>query len=254
MLSSRYLHLHEALGLGPMWLNRAAVFKSAAAGQNEQPDQQPAATVRPIARAVQSAAETSVSGNAARLAAMQAVGAHKKTAAPPTPSTDPAPAAQAAHTALADGLAAFPHTDAKPSEIMAVSICPSTEDSMAGKLFSGSIGVLLDNMLAAIGLQAAQAHKTCWVKSAPVFNPTPEPEQIEAALPQLQQELTATDARVVLFLGQIFESPQQKDLLDKLCGSTPYFIIPHPARLLRQPQLKAQAWAELKKVKQLLNK
>lgn len=24
MLSSRYLHLHEALGLGPMWLNRNA--------------------------------------------------------------------------------------------------------------------------------------------------------------------------------------------------------------------------------------
>ena len=24
MLSSRYLHLHEALGLGPMWLNKDA--------------------------------------------------------------------------------------------------------------------------------------------------------------------------------------------------------------------------------------
>ena len=30
MLSSRYLHLHEALGLGPMWLNRNAKIIHAA--------------------------------------------------------------------------------------------------------------------------------------------------------------------------------------------------------------------------------
>ena len=30
MLSSRYLHLHEALGLGPMWLKQGAKVLSAA--------------------------------------------------------------------------------------------------------------------------------------------------------------------------------------------------------------------------------
>ena len=30
MLSSRYLHLHEALGLGPMWLNQNAKIIHAA--------------------------------------------------------------------------------------------------------------------------------------------------------------------------------------------------------------------------------
>lgn len=36
--------------------------------------------------------------------------------------------------------------------------------------FSGDVGVLL-NMLAAIGLDAADVHKTSWVQDAPAFTP-----------------------------------------------------------------------------------
>ncbi len=43
----------------------------------------------------------------------------------------------------------------QPSQVVAVSICPSPEDRTAGHLFSGDVGVLLNNMLAAIGLGAA---------------------------------------------------------------------------------------------------
>jgi len=35
-------------------------------------------------------------------------------------------------------------------------------------------------------------------------------------------------------------------------GNLPVFTVPHPARMLRQPQLKARAWTELKRLRQYL--
>ncbi len=137
---------------------------------------------------------------------------------------------------------------------MVVSICPSTEDSLHGTLFSGDVGTLLDNILAAIGLKPEQAHKTAWVKTAPVFTALPDAEHIHSELAEMQNELTASQARAVLFLGKIFDSPDMIGLMNELCAERPHFVIPHPARLLMQPQLKAQAWQILKPLKQLLAK
>ena len=265
MLSSRYLHLHQALGLGPMWLNRnAKVIPPAGHAPVMQPHKPAAAPVAEVVRTI------SASAHHARMAAMAAV-QHEKTAptaaTPPTPPTAapvdaPAPSARthsapedtakAATTTVSDDLPRL-QTEARPSEVIIISICPATEDSLHGQLFHGTVGVLLDNMLAAICLTPQQAYKTSWVKAAPVFSPHPTDEQIQAELPQLARELADTQAKAVLLVGQIFEKPELAPLIDTLCGDTPRFILPHPARLLRQPQLKAKAWQVLKQVRQILN-
>lgn len=265
MLSSRYLHLHQALGLGPMWLNRnAKVIPPAGDAPVAQPQKPAAAQVAEAVRTI------SASAHHARMAAMATV-QHEKTApaaaTPPTPPTAalvdaPAPSARthsapedtakAATTTVSDDLPRL-QTEARPSEVIIISICPATEDSLHGQLFHGAVGVLLDNMLAAIHLTPQQAYKTSWVKAAPVFSPHPTDEQIQAELPQLARELADTQAKAVLLVGQIFEKPELAPLIDTLCGNTPRFILPHPARLLRQPQLKAKAWQVLKQVRQILN-
>lgn len=265
MLSSRYLHLHQALGLGPMWLNRnAKVIPPAGDAHVAQPQKPAAAQVAEAVRTI------SASAHHARMAAMAAV-QHEKTApaaaTPPTPPTAapvdaPAPSARthsapedtakAATTTVSDDLPRL-QTEARPSEVIIISICPATEDSLHGQLFHGAVGVLLDNMLAAIRLSPQQTYKTSWVKAAPVFSPHPTDEQIQAELPQLARELADTKAKAVLLVGQIFEKPELAPLIDTLCGNTPRFILPHPARLLRQPQLKAKAWQVLKQVRQILN-
>lgn len=265
MLSSRYLHLHQALGLGPMWLNRnAKVIPPAGEVSVTQPQKPAAAQVAEAVRTI------SASAHHARMAAMAAV-QYEKTApaaatppAPPTaaPVDAPAPSARtnsapedtakAATTTVSDDLPRL-QTEARPSEVIIISICPATEDSLHGQLFHGAVGVLLDNMLAAIRLLPQQAYKTSWVKAAPVFSPHPTDEQIQAELPQLVRELADTQAKAVLLVGQIFEKPELAPLIDTLCGNTPRFILPHPARLLRQPQLKAKAWQVLKQVRQILN-
>ena len=265
MLSSRYLHLHQALGLGPMWLNRnAKVIPPAGDASVTQPQKPAAAQVAEAVRTI------SASAHHARMAAMAAV-QHEKTApaaaTPPVPPTAapvdaPAPSARtnsapedtakAATTTVSDDLPRL-QTEARPSEVIIISICPATEDSLHGQLFHGAVGVLLDNMLAAIRLTPQQAYKTSWVKAAPVFSPHRTDEQIQAKLPQLARELADTQAKAVLWVGQIFEKPELAPLIDTLCGDTPRFILPHPARLLRQPQLKAKAWQVLKQVRQILN-
>ena len=253
MLSSRYLHLHEALGLGPMWLNRNAKIIHAAPQTAAS-----AAPVRPKAIAADTAQAVrtlSAGAHQARTAAIATAQTAKPAVrvpetAPKAIAETPAKTEKAAHS---DNL---PRLDVtiRPSEIMVVSICPSTEDSLHGTLFSGDVGTLLDNILAAIGLKPEQAHKTAWVKTAPVFTALPDAEHIRSELAEMQNELTASQARAVLFLGKIFDSPDMIGLMNELCAERPHFVIPHPARLLMQPQLKAQAWQILKPLKQLLAK
>ncbi|OSI16569.1 uracil-DNA glycosylase family protein [Neisseria dumasiana] len=262
MLSSRYLHLHEALGLGPMWLKQGAkVLPATASGST-------ATTVAVSVPSAQAAAEhqpvSARTASHARLAAMAAIGKSQPlsdgtSARSQGPSenipanTVETPAAQQTQALPAAIPNTAPVADIQPARLMVVSICPALEDSTAGRLFSGDAGILLDNMLASIGLQPADAHKTVWVKTAAVFTPEPSSRQIAEGLPQLQAELAASQALSVLFLGQIFERPHHTDTIRELCGDLPYFIIPHPARLLRQPHLKRQAWEELKKLRSHLS-
>ncbi|MFC2565018.1 MAG: uracil-DNA glycosylase family protein [Neisseria sp.] len=265
MLSSRYLHLHEALGLGPMWLNKDAVFRPSETAPVKSKDAVPPSAAKQVAQAVQAAA----SGRRARMAAMAAVGS--QTEAPPAaapfqaegpPETAPVaemraesapPAAPMPAAVFSDGLPRI-ETSVRPSEIMVISICPSTEDCLAGHLFSGAAGVLLDKMLAAVGLQAHQAYKTSWIKTAPISGGRPDNARISGELPHVRTELAQSQAKAVLFLGQDFEKPELAKDMAQLCGGLPFFVIPHPARLLRQPQFKARAWAELKKLKRLLGR
>ncbi len=270
MLSSRYLHLHEALGLGPMWFKRGAKVLPAAEPAPAAMPAPPAAAApqtaisatAPVETATAPAPAPSANAQQARLAAMAAVGGHsaarsdglnavqqpsEKAAAPAVET------AQAATTDKADWL----HTLAERiprARVLVAAICPAPEDSASGQLFSGDVGVLLDNMLAAIDLRAADAHKTSWVQDAPVFSPQPAAADIRAALPRMQAELALSQAEAVLLLGQIFEKPEQAEAIAELCSNVPCFVIPHPARLLRQPQLKAQAWQELKKLRRVLDK
>ena len=239
MLSSRYLHLHEALGLGPMWLKHGA--KSLPKETSKHTPIQVQAVTPPPERAAISAHSSTHD------AAMNAIAKlSTNTQAPNTPAAEPADIAtpKLVQTTTTNTV--------QPASLMIISVCASLEDQVAGQLFSGSVGTLLDNILTAIQLPLYDAHRSCWIKSSNTFNPQPDAEELAAALPALEAELAATKARAVLFLGQIFEHPDHQTNIQILCGERPFFIIPHPARLLRQPILKAQAWAVLKELKIIL--
>lgn len=177
MLESRYLHLHEALGLGPMWLKQGARLLPPAEGQDGrfQTASDTAQTVhtapQPAAAVYERAKQPSGNAHAATLAAIG--GASRRQSREPSVPKPAEPAANAANTlsdTLQDGI--IPQTQADAARLLAVSICPAPADLAAGRLFSGADGVLLDNMLAAIGLTAADCRRTSWLPSVE-FSPMP---------------------------------------------------------------------------------
>ncbi|KPN71313.1 uracil-DNA glycosylase family protein [Neisseria sp. 83E34] len=281
MLSSRYLHLHEALGLGPMWLKRgtvvlpaesepAGVVEAVEAAALPQFQKQAAAPENTVAKPVQQAARPTPHEPAAprRVAPTAPIsGAHAATLASLGLKTLRQKEWEAeAEAAAQQAVPAEPQPDpdntvarhkqrlsetVRPAKLMIVSICPSPEDNIAGRLFSGKVGELLDNMLAAIGMNMQQSHPTSWL-DATEFNPNPDAAKLARALPRIRAELELAEPHAVLFLGQFFAAPEQAEIMDELCGNLPVFTVPHPARLLRHPQQKAEAWAELKRLREAL--
>lgn len=276
MLSSRYLHLHEALGLGPMWLKRGAVVlpaESEQAGVVEavktaalpQVPKQVAAPEKAVAKPVPQAARpvppepaaptVPISGaHAATLASLglktlrqkereAAAEEAAKQVVPAEPQPDPDNTVARHKQRLSETV--------RPAKLMIVSICPSPEDNIAGRLFSGKVGELLANMLAAIGMDIQQTHPTSWL-DATEFNPNPDAAKLALALPRIRAELELAGPQAVLFLGQFFTAPEQADMMAGLCGGLPAFTVPHPARLLRHPLQKAEAWVELKRLREVL--
>lgn len=241
MLSARYLHLHEALGLGPMWLKQTAAVlppkNTPATPTQARPKTVRTAPIRP----------SQPHNGQARLETMAAL-----KAAAPEHDRKPVPAPEADLLPdLSDGIAPVPAASGI-TRLAVVSLCPPTEDMVYGQLFHGKPGILLDNILKAAGLDAAYVHKTCWVKTAAVGNPMPSEAAIANALEQTARELDGCRAPAVLFLGQAFVKPERQAMIETLCAGRPFFIIDHPARLLRQPELKARAWQTLKQLKRVL--
>lgn len=341
MLSSRYPRLHEALGLGPMWLKRSAriaehtrpesqrlpengqteLRSAPAAGQrlpeNRQSEPRPsghnalqsnpphsAATQAGLPENEQSRLRQNEAGGLQQypnrtlapsqaathpapppqglradvLAAIAAPRPFQPAPAPAENESDPLAAVQRLWAALPPTAFASPeelqrqaaacaacslHSQRKqalsgygamPARLMVISLNPAPSDDEAGRLISGRHGRLLGNMLAAIGLPPEQVFRTAWLRCTPrvALKTTPE-EQVRCAA-FIRQEFTWAQPQAILLLGNSFYDPARRWLLKQLIGHTPAFTVPHPAILLRQPELKAQAWHTLKQLKAALAK
>ena len=275
MLSSRYLHLHEALGLGPMWLQQGAQVLPPP-NDNPPADNHPPAAVAATPTTAATSAHNSQSAQA-RQAVMAAVGGETKTpaAAPatnakiapptiapvvsaPTPidtlnaATLPAALAQCQRCDLhRQRRQPLPGHGSLQAKLLVVSPNPAPEDDMAAQLLSGEAGVLLHNMLAAIHIDPATVYFTSQVKCTPNATLQVNPTETAACTPFLQQQIAWLQPQAVLLLGQSFQH-MAAEALAELLQQRPYVIVPHPARLLRQHQLKTEAWQALQKLVPML--
>ena len=137
---------------------------------------------------------------------------------------------------------------------------PGRDEDLQGVPFVGAAGKLLTKMIEAMGFKRQDVYICNVLKHRPPENRTPLPEEMEACLPFLEQQLAIIQPKVICTLGAI----ATKALLGphisimKIRGSLREFngipLIPtlHPAYLLRNPPAKKFAWEDLKKVKRLL--
>ena len=147
---------------------------------------------------------------------------------------------------------------------MVVGEAPGEHEDQQGEPFVGQAGQLLDNMLKAMRLHrgATGPHGvfiTNVLKCRPPSNRNPTPQEVLQCEPFLRQQVALVQPQVILALGRFAaQSLLQQSLpevatlpLGKLRGQVhhyqgvPVVVSYHPAYLLRAPEDKAKAWADL---------
>jgi DNA polymerase len=131
---------------------------------------------------------------------------------------------------------------------------PGAEEDERGEPFVGKAGKLLDNMLAAIGLQRGQrVYIANAVKCRPPDNRTPEPGETAACWPFLARQIELIQPKLIVTLGK----PAAQTLLQQEVkiadargrvhdfAGMPLIVAYHPAYLLRPLPDKAKAWEDL---------
>lgn len=150
-----------------------------------------------------------------------------------------------------------PFSDGDPaSRLMLIGESPSAEDLRSGRPFSGPAGQFLDRMLAAIGLDRAGAYVALLCPRRRVAGP-PGPDDIAADLALARAHIRLAAPRLILLLGAnpvqaltgsalaISRVRGQWLSVDAGAGAVPALATFNPAYLLRRPEEKARAWADL---------
>jgi DNA polymerase len=139
------------------------------------------------------------------------------------------------------------------SRIVFVGEAPGREEDLQGLPFVGRAGQLLTKMLAAIGFTRDEVYITNILKCRPPGNREPQEDEMKACEPYLARQLEIVRPALICALGRI----AAHGLLKKTAalgalrqGVHYYHDIPvavtyHPAALLRNPNLKRDAWEDL---------
>jgi uracil-DNA glycosylase family 4 len=161
------------------------------------------------------------------------------------------------HAVFGTGQAALAPATVPQVDWLLVGEAPVEDEDRQGQAFVAQPGQLLDNMLAALGLQRnAGVFVTHALKCRPPSNRSPEPDELAQCLPYLQRQVDLLRPKVVLALGRLAAQAllQSTDPLGRLrgqvhrpagFGGAPVVVTFSPDYLLRNPGEKARAWVDL---------
>lgn len=130
---------------------------------------------------------------------------------------------------------------------------PGEQEDLQGEPFVGRAGLLLNEMLRAIGLRRDEVYIANILKCRPPGNRDPRPEEVAACEGFLKRQIALLRPRIILAVGRIAAQSLLKTAtpISKLRGQVhryqgiPLVITYHPAYLLRSPQEKRKAWRDL---------
>ena len=140
--------------------------------------------------------------------------------------------------------------------LMFVGEGPGEQEDLRGEPFVGRAGELLDKMIEAMGWTRQSVYINNIVMCRPPGNRNPQPDEVAACKPFLEARIRAVAPRIIVALGR----PAANTLLGvdapigalrgKFHDRNGVKVMPtfHPAYLLREPDKKREAWADLKLV------
>jgi len=139
---------------------------------------------------------------------------------------------------------------------------PGADEDASGRPFVGRAGQLLDKMIGAIKFQRGEVFIANIVKCRPPENRTPEADEVAACMPFLERQIAALQPKLICTLGlpatrtlipevRAISAVRGRQLVWRGLPLVPTF---HPAYLLRNPEAKHEAWADLKLVARLVGR
>lgn len=143
---------------------------------------------------------------------------------------------------------------------MLVGEAPGQEEDRVGEPFVGQAGKLLDNMLAAIGLQRPGVYIANVIKCRPPGNRNPEPDEVAKCSPHLLRQIALVQPKIILAMGRFAAQAllNTDATIASLRGKAhryagvPLVVTYHPAYLLRTLPDKSKAWADLLFAKRMI--
>ena len=143
---------------------------------------------------------------------------------------------------------------AQDAEVMFIGEGPGEQEDLQGEPFVGRAGKLLDDMLAMIGLDRSRVYIANIVKCRPPKNRDPLPDEQEACIGWLEDQLALVDPKLIVCLGRIaamrFIRPDFK--ITKEHGqwfpkdNREITALYHPSALLRDPGKRPETFVDLK--------
>jgi DNA polymerase len=145
---------------------------------------------------------------------------------------------------------------AEDAQLMFVGEAPGEQEDRRGEPFVGRAGELLDKMIEAMGWTRDSVYIANTLKCRPPNNRNPQADELAPCMPFLRAQIASIAPRIIVALGR----PAANQLLgtdapiSSLRGrfhdrfGTKIMPTFHPAYLLREPDRKRDAWADLKVV------
>ena len=142
----------------------------------------------------------------------------------------------------------------RQADWLIVGEAPNENEDLQGEPFVGQPGLLLDNMLKALGLTRHQkVYLANVLRCRPPGNRNPEPDEVAQCEPFLRRQVQLLQPRIILAMGRFAVQAllQTNEPIGKLRGrvhryhGVPVVVTYHPSSLLRNLPEKAKAWADL---------
>ena len=147
------------------------------------------------------------------------------------------------------------------ADLMFVGEAPGEQEDLSGVPFVGRAGQLLDKFLYAVDIERKDVYIANILKCRPPKNRDPLPEEEEACIGYLREQVRLIRPKIIVCLGRIsamklikpdFKITKEHGVWFER-GNFLMTAVYHPAALLRDPRKKEEMLEDMKRIRQKLD-
>lgn len=152
------------------------------------------------------------------------------------------------------------------AEILFIGEAPGKKEDELGRPFVGAAGKFLDEMLSSAGMERKDVYIANVAKCRPPENRDPEPDEIAACWPWLEQQIAIIDPEIIVTLGRhslgrFFPSAKISDVHGKAfrkempaIGKRVFYALYHPAAALYNGSMREILLKDFRRIPKIVKK